>query len=110
MTQAPAKDVTAYTHELIQFENENGIFFRNGKFIDNDGIEAGGNDILVKGFINKEKMGVVVWNKNMSEKRDFSVSVPGYHLTKAAEPGKPDADAYSPLNANSLRLLIFEKN
>lgn len=110
MNKVSALEVTSYTHDLLQFENDNASFFRNGKFIDEDGIEVSGDDILAKGFINGGKMGVVVWNKNLLEKRNFSVSVPGYNLVKSTEPKDLEVGASSPLNANSIRLLIFEKN
>jgi hypothetical protein len=110
MNKVPAKEVTSYTYDLIQFENDNASFFRNGKFIDEDGIEVSGNDILAKGFISGKRMGVVVWNRNLSEKRDFSVMVPGYNLVKSVDPKNQVASASSPLDANSIRLLIFEKN
>lgn len=109
-TEASAEEVTAYTHDLFQFENDNADYFRSGKFIDEEGIKISGNEIMGKGFINGGKIGVVVWNKHLSEKRDFSVSVEGYRLAKATEPGKPEINAFSPLDANSIRLLIFERD
>lgn len=110
MNQVPAKEVTSYTYDLIQFESDNAVFFRNGKFIDDDGIEVSGIDILAKGFISGKRIGVVVWNRNLSERRDFSITVPGYNLVKSAEPKNQEVSASSPLDANSIRLLIFEKN
>lgn len=103
------KEATSYAHQLMQFENDHKDFFRNGTFIDDEGIEYQGEDILAKGFINGGKMGVVVWNRNVSEKRVFTLSVPGYRFISASEPGKSVANQSSPLNANSLRLLIFNK-
>lgn len=105
-----SKETQSYTHSVIQFENDNSSFFRRGKFIDQEGIKINGTDILAKGFINGEKIGVIVWNQNISEKRNFSISVPGYKLIKSSEPNKPEVDANSILDANSLRLLVFEKN
>ena len=110
ITDASAKETELYAHSIIQFENDNSIFFRNGKFIDQEGINVSGNDILAKGFVNGKKIGVVLWNQHLSEQRNFSISVPGYKLIKSSEPNKPDVNANSPLVANSLRLLIFEKN
>ncbi len=109
MNQAPATEITAYTHDLILFENENSGFFRTGRFIDQDGINVSGNDILAKGFLNGNQMGVVVWNRNLAEKRDFTLTVPGYRLVKASEPAKPEVKATSSLDANTLRLVVFEK-
>jgi hypothetical protein len=110
MNSVSAREVTSYTYDLLQFENDNSSFFRNGKFIDDDGIEVSGNDILAKGFINGKSMGVVVWNRNLSEKRDFIVKVAGYNLVKSSEPEDQVTSTASPLNANSIRLLVFEKN
>lgn len=107
--EAPAGEVTSYTHDLIQFENENSGFFRTGKFIDEVGINVNGKDILAKGFTDGNRIGVVVCNRHLTEKRDFTVTVSGYRLLKASEPRNPDVTASAPLNANSVRLLIFEK-
>ena len=103
------QEATSYAHQLMQFENDNKEFFRNGKFIDEEGIEYHGEDILAKGFVSGEKIGVVVWNKNLSEKKEFSLSVSGYQLISTSEPGKATASPSSALDANSLRLLVFEK-
>lgn len=109
-TEESSEEVTAYTHDLFHFENDNADYLRSGKFIDEEGIKISGNEIVGKGFVNGEKTGVVVWNKHLSETRDFSLSVEGYRLIKATEPRNPEVDAFSPLDANSIRLLIFEKD
>lgn len=109
MSLVPADVVTKYVHLLIEFEKMNQDFLRHGKFIDQEGIEITGNDIVAKGFLSGNRMGVVVWNKNVGAANAFSVSVPGYQLKNASEPGKEKSEAYSPLNANSIRLLVFEK-
>ncbi len=110
MNLLPAREATAYVHTLIGFENQYPEFFRHGKFIALDGIVVQGTDIKANGFQKGNKIGVVVWNQNLSEKREFSVSVPGYRLAKAAEPGKNSVNDSAPLDANSLRLLVYEKN
>lgn len=110
ITEAPAGEVSDYVHKLIEFENRYGLFFRRGKFIDHDGIEITGEDIVAKGFLSGNRLAVVVWNRNSSGVRNFSVSVGGYRLAEIAEPGKTDVSLTSGLDANSLRLLIFEKN
>jgi len=107
--QVPAREVAAYVHSLLEFENENSDFFRYGKFIALNGIRLEGTDITANGFVNGNRIGVVVWNINLTEKRNFSVSVPGYKPVKAAEPGKTEVNASPPLDANSLRLVVFEK-
>jgi hypothetical protein len=101
---------SAYVRQLIDFENSHADFFRNGKFIDLEGIEVTGQDIAANGFLNDNRIGVVVWNKSLTEKRNFSVSIPGYALIKLSEPGKTVVRMNESLDANSIRLLIFEKN
>ncbi len=110
MNLLPAREATAYVHTLIEFENENPGFFRHGKFIARDGINVSGPDMMANGFLKDNKIGVVVWNTSLSEERSFSVSVPGYHFVSAAEPGKKGVEETAPLNENSIRLLVFEKD
>ncbi len=110
ITEAPAEEVSDYVHKLIEFENRYGLFFRRGKFIDQDGIEITGDDIVAKGFLSGNQTGVVVWNKNLTESRNFSVSVKGSVLQKQTGPGLCEDQSAMVLEANSLRLLIFEKN
>lgn len=40
INSASPEEITAYTHAVIQFENDNSDFFRHGDFIDEDGIMA----------------------------------------------------------------------
>jgi hypothetical protein len=110
MNLLPQKEAAKYVHTLVEFEKDNSDYFWTGKFIDEEGIEATGDNILAKGFVNGNKIGVVVWNQHLTEAGDFSVSVPGYRLVSASEPGNKSVTATSPLSANSLRLIIFEKN
>jgi hypothetical protein len=107
--QLPSREATEYVRELIGFENSHAEFFRTGKFIARDGIHVSGNDVEANGFIKGNRIGVAVWNKNCEEKRSYSINVPGYNLVKASEPGKTEVNLASPLDANSIRLLIYEK-
>jgi hypothetical protein len=110
MNLLPAAEATAYVRTLIQFEDNNPEFFRHGKFIARDGIEVSGDDIHANGFQNGNKIGVLVWNRNLSEKREFRISVPGYRIVKASDPTNRSAIQDSPLEPNSVRLIVFEKN
>jgi hypothetical protein len=106
----PAEEATSYVHSLIDFEKKNPDFFRYGKFIDQEGIEVKGKDILAKGFLNGKRIGVIVWNKNQAVKNDFSISIPGYQVKNATEPLNEKVNTFSPLDANTIRLLIFERS
>ena len=75
MNLLPAKQATDYVFKLIEFEKTNHEFFRFGRFIDSEGIEVSGKDIYATGFLNGKRLGVVVWNKNETEKREYSISV-----------------------------------
>ena len=98
-----------YVHSLIEFETQHASFFRRGTFIDQEGIEVKGDDILAKGFVNGNKLGVVVWNQHETEAKNFSISVAGYQLESAKELENKEVSASSPLSPNSLRLLIYVK-
>ncbi len=135
--EAPEAVATKYVHDLIQFENDNPAFFRYGQFIDEEGIEVAGEDITAKGFRNGRQVGVVVWNTSRTTPRTARINVPGYQLTTAREigdsgsgtsplsasvagreggrvsdravSGSATVSAESPLKANSIRLLVYEK-
>lgn len=110
MNIEPANKATHYVHSLVEFETANADFFRRGTFIDVEGIEVKGADILAKGFVNGNRLGVVVWNQNQTEKKDFSVSVPGYRFVKSSKPGDSnESGSLSQLEANSIGILIYEK-
>jgi hypothetical protein len=109
MNLQPAKEAEKYVHTLIEFENQNSDFFRRGKFIGSEGIDFSGEDILVTGFQNGNKLGVVVWNKSETEKRQCSVMVSDYQLKGASEPGVAQVDPKAPVDKNTIRLLVYEK-
>lgn len=110
ITEAPAEVVTDYIHKLIGFENRYNMFFRSGKFVDQEGIEYSGEDIVAKGFQSGNRLGVVVWNSNRNEERSYSVQAAGYKLVETAEPVMDDHPLTNNLKPNTLRLLIFEKD
>jgi hypothetical protein len=107
---AAPEQASAYVRQLIDFENSHADFFRKGKFTDLEGIKVTGQDIAAKGFLNGNRIGVVVWNMNPAEKRNFSVSIPGYTFFKSSDPGKAGVKHNEPLDGNSIRLLIYDKN
>ena len=104
-----ANESAAYVHALIEFQKKHAEFFNEGRFIDQEGIIITGQDIIAKGFRSGEKLGVVVWNKNLNEKKPFQVSVQGSQLINASEPGRNNVEASSKIEPNTIRLLIFKK-
>ncbi len=105
-----AEESATYVHSLIEFQNKHAEFFRNGRFIDQEGIAIKGDDIIAKGFLNGEKLGVIVWNKSLDIENDFQIAVKGYRLINAYEIGSEKVEALAAINANSIRLLIYQKN
>lgn len=107
INESSKEDATKYMHDLIQFENENGKFFRTGKYIDEEGFAVAGKDITAKGFLNGKELGIVVWNQNKNEPNGYKIAVPGYQFVEAREPETDNKD--KALKPNSLRLLIYSK-
>ncbi len=110
INEVPAEEATRYIYNLTKWRSENADIMMRGNFIDEEGIKAGGQDILAKGFANGAKIGVVVWNTNVAAKREFTVNIPGYRLAGASAPGQATAEAFAPLEGNSVRLLTFERD
>ena len=107
INEIPAEVATKYLHDLIKFENENGEFFRTGKFIDEEGFTVSGQDIMAKGFKNGYRLGIVVWNQHKTEKRPYQIEVSGYQFIESKEPETDNKE--KDLKPNSIRLLIYEK-
>ena len=105
-----ADESAAYLHALIDFENEHAEFFRQGRFIDQEGITITGQDVIAKGFLNGESLGVLVWNKSLDEKRSFILNINGYRFLNASEPGNKNVENTSFLEPNTIRLIIFQKS
>lgn len=110
LARTSVEEARNYLHQIIQFEEEHAIFLRYGKYIDDKGICIEGKDILAKGYLNKDKIGIVVWNQNITEPREFSITVPGFHLEKISEPGNADLKGNEPIEANSIRFVVFKAN
>ncbi|MBU2904074.1 hypothetical protein KO529_04695 [Arenibacter algicola] len=99
-----------YVHSLIEFKNTHGNFLKRGKFISDEGITIKGKDVIARGFTNDDELGVVVWNKNEIENRNFEIQVSGYKHKSSHHPSKQKVKKNSLLEPNSIRFLIFEKS
>lgn len=110
VNQVSPREAEKYLHGLIEFEKEHSNLLWNGKFIAQKGLTVEGEDIVARGYAGNDKLGVMVWNRHLSEERDFSVSASGYRLAEADEPlSETEVQPLSPLKANSIRLLVFER-
>jgi len=108
--EAPVETATKYVSDLIKFENKYAEFFRVGTFVDQQGFQVGGPDIIAKGYLNGDKLGIVAWNTHSAQRRTVAIELPGYRLEQAHEPGSENVPATNPLGPNSIRLLIFKRN
>jgi hypothetical protein len=109
INEMPAKEATKYIHDLIDFENQNAEFFRYGTFIDEKGFKVNGKNIIAKGFLNGDRLGIVVWNTDEKEESAFSIEISGYDFGEAKEISSPKVSINSPLNENSIRLIVYTK-
>ena len=108
--ERPAKEATKYLHDLIAFENQHAEFFRLGTFIDEKGFTVTGKNIVAKGFVNGNRLGIVVWNTDEKEKNTFRIDISGYDLAEVKEINTPTISVNAPLTQNSIRLLVYTKN
>jgi hypothetical protein len=109
INEMPAKEATKYIHDLIDFENQNAEFFRYGTFIDEKGFKVNGKNIIAKGFLNGDRLGIVVWNTDEKEESAFSIEISGYDFGEAKEISSPKVSINSPLSENSIRLIVYTK-
>lgn len=107
LNEVPAETASKYLHDLITFENQHAEFFRTGKFIDEEGFTVTGQDIMAKGFLNGNRLGIVVWNQHKTEKRPYQIEITGYQLIESKEPETDNKE--KALKPNSIRLLIYSK-
>ncbi len=105
-----ADESAAYLHALIDFEDEHAEFLRQGRFIDQEGIAITGKDVIAKGFLNGDKLGVLVWNKSLDEEKHFKLNVSGFCFQSACEPGSGVVEETLSLKPNAIRLVIFQKS
>lgn len=99
-----------YMQQVIDFQRENSDILWHGKFIDEKGfsIKARKN-IISKAYKTGNQIGIILWNTGSSDE-EFTIDVPGYSLTQAAEPGKGTIiNPLEKLKAEHIRLLIWKK-
>ena len=105
----PPEEAARYLKQIIGFQRANAEFFWRGRYTDSEGFLFQGKDLVAKGFAaGGGRFGVVVWNP-LEKPARFTVSVPGAELVSASEPGKQQADAFSELAGQSVRLLVWRK-
>lgn len=97
-----------YTKQIIDFQKENSDLLWHGKFIDDEKIVAGEDQVVAKAFENGNKLGVVAWNYS-NQQQGFKLDVPGYVLENVTEPGLSVVNPKEPIAANSIRLYVWKK-
>jgi len=109
MKATPPAEATRYLKEALEFQRQNAAFFRYGRYVDNEGFTLTGRDLVAKGFVTSDRFGVIVWNLSQ-DTTPFTLTVPGYTLDSAAEPGREHVEPLSPLSTNTVRLLRWKKS
>ncbi len=107
--ETPMDQTIAYVHSLTTWRTAHADLLLRGRFVDSVGVITEGEEIVAKGFVNGQRMGVVLWNSGTRPAKAFKAVVPGWRLIGASAPDQATADPMSPLEANSIRLLAFER-
>jgi hypothetical protein len=102
------EEATRYLKQVIDFQRANADFFWQGRYTDTEGFTFQGEDLVAKGFVAEEMLGVVIWNP-VDKTTRFTVEVPGAKLVSASEPGKDNVEAFGALAPNTVRLLRWKR-
>lgn len=99
----------AYVRSLTTWRTAHADLLLQGRFVDSEGVAVDNESIVAKAFVKGQRMGVVLWNPGMQPAKGCKAKVPGWRLTGASAPSQAAVDPLSPLEANSVRLLTFER-
>lgn len=108
MAATPSSEATRYLKQLIEFQRRHAALLWRGRFVDDRGFQFQGEHLIAKAYAAANQLGVLVWNPT-DQPTTFSMSVPQSRLVRAAEPERDQVQAFSPLPARTLRLLVWEK-
>ncbi|MBQ5984582.1 MAG: hypothetical protein IJL56_06380 [Bacteroidales bacterium] len=110
VNQDPAA-VVRYSKAVMDLRRRHEDLLYAGSFVSDDGfsLQTEGPYVLARAFVNGKRMGVVVWNVSDDAPASFTVTPEkGWKLTATDVPeGEPKE---GPLGAQSIRLLVFERD
>jgi hypothetical protein len=109
ISETSLEESVTYVRSLTTWRTAHAELLLQGRFVDSEGVVMDGEGIVAKAFVNGQRMGIVVWNPGTQPAMGFKVTVPGWRLTGASAPSQATVDPLSPLEANSVRLVAFER-
>ncbi|MFA6561318.1 MAG: DUF6259 domain-containing protein [Verrucomicrobiia bacterium] len=108
MAATPPAEATRYLKQLVEFQRRHAALLWRGCFVDDQGFQFKGERLIAKAYAAGNQLGVLVWNPT-NRPATFSLAVPKARLTTTAEPERDQVEAFSPLPAQSVRLLVWQK-
>jgi hypothetical protein len=108
MAATPPADATRYLKQLVEFQRRHAAMLLRGSFVDDRGFEFKSECLIAKAYAAGNQLGVLVWNPT-DKPATFSLTVPNARLAIAAEPERKQVEPFSPLPAQTIRLLVWQK-
>ncbi|MFA5191294.1 MAG: DUF6259 domain-containing protein, partial [Verrucomicrobiia bacterium] len=104
----PPAEATRYLKQLTEFQRRHAALLWRGQFVDDRGFQFKGERLIAKGYTAGNQLAVLVWNPS-DQPTTFTMAVPKARLTSASEPERDHVDPFGPLPAQSIRLLVWQK-
>ncbi|MCX6910628.1 MAG: DUF6259 domain-containing protein [Verrucomicrobia bacterium] len=108
MAATPPAEATRYLKQLVEFQRRHATLLWRGRFVDDRGFEFKGERLIAKAYAAGNQLGVIVWNPT-DKPATFSLTVPKACLATAAELERDQVEPLSPLPAQTIRLLVWQK-
>ena len=109
LQKVPRDESAAYMRRVTEFRRTHGDLLLRGRFIDLDGVKVEAEQVVGKAFESDTQIGVLLWNPT-DQNQSTKVTVDGCQYVAAYEPeAKNPVDVHTPIAAESIRLLIWNK-
>ncbi len=109
INETSLEESVAYVRSLTTWRTAHADLLMGGRFVDSEGVAVDNELIVAKAFVKGQRMGVVLWNPGLQPAKGCKAKVLGWRLTGASAPAQAAVDPLSPVEANSVRLLTFER-
>jgi hypothetical protein len=108
MAATPPAEATRYLKQLVEFQRRHAALLLRGRFQDDRGFEFKGERLIAKAYAAGNQLGVLVWNPT-DKPATFTMTIPKARLVTAAEPERGKVGVSSPLPAQTIRLLVWQR-